>query len=99
MEWRDLHVPRRFVAQLPSRWEARAGVAGKDERIPSFGPVVMRALVGVPWLVFGRIRLGSCSSGMVGSVVVVLEPPVVEEHLRFEERVEAFHLVSCFTKV
>ena len=69
------------------------------DRTSFFGPVVMRVLVGCRSAAAGVFVGCLVVQGLVWSVVVVLEPPVVEERLRFEEAVEAFQLEQLSSQV
>jgi hypothetical protein len=77
---------------MRARVAAPLGVNREADRTPFFGPLAMR--VGVGFRSSSGARIGGCHvvEGLVGSVVVVLLPPVLQEQLRLEEAVEGFEV-------
>lgn len=53
------------------------------------GPVAMRLGVGGSWSSIGRTCWGEFAVGGLGSVGVVVEAPVLDDHAGFEKRVES----------
>jgi hypothetical protein len=60
---------------------------GSIDRAPVVGPSAMRVR-GWWWSTCWRSRLGSGSSGRCGPEGVVLDPPVLHQHSRFEQAAE-----------